>query len=690
MKFIIFLFISLYLSSVYSSDYRFNNLYSEIFENHGSIMLIINSQTGDIVDANKAAIKYYGYDKNTLTNLKITYINQLSSEEIHSEMQKAVAQNRNYFNFIHKLANGQIRNVEVYSYPFSHENEIFLFSIIHDITEKKLNEAEIDKMIKTLNEAELIANIGHWTVDLNTNKTIVSQGLKEIFGLEKNEYIYEETMHLFDLSYQKLRAKAFTELVSQNKKYDILFEHNRGSDQQKAYIHSIAVFDSLNNRIIGVVHDKTETIINQKRIKRNSITIILIICLFTLTLILVIFYLIKVIRIKKKNELELIVQKVRAEDANVAKSQFLANMSHEIRTPLNGIIGFSELLSQTNLSSEQQEYIEHIVYSGKVLLETISGILDFSKIEANKLSLNYNKENILTLIDECVNVVKFIAKEKNIILFKEIEANIPELIETDAVHLKQVIINLLSNAIKFTEKGEVSISVEFKKHGKDTGTYKISVKDSGVGIKNEDISRLFIPFNQLDNSRTRVYGGTGLGLVIAQRIVNEMDSKIEVESKVGKGSVFSFSLKLKYFYDNDLNQDKDLSKLSLTDKDIKILIVEDNLISLQMINRMLCKLIPKAQLYESQNGQEAIDIVLKIIPDLIIMDMHMPEKTGWDATKEIRSSSASEIKNIPIIALTAGTTSEEKDLSFAVGVNEYLTKPINYSDLINVLNKYLS
>ena len=533
--------------------------------------------------------------------------------------------------------------------------------------------------------------------------------------------------------------------------------------------------------------------------------------------------------IKVETEIELIRSKELAEGASIAKSNFLSNMSHEIRTPLNGVIGFTELLRTTPLNKSQTEYLENAITSANSLLGVISDILDFSKIESGKMELESVKTDIIQLFENASDIIKVMASRKGLELLLNIQPDIPRFAYIDPIRTKQILVNLLSNAVKFTHTGEIELSLSFELINKNEGVFKVSVRDTGIGIKDSDRHKLFKAFSQADTSTTRRYGGTGLGLIISNSLARQMGGSIEFSSEYGKGTTFHFdilctfecgempdyknikSLQNILFVDDNANNrsimehtfrywkinftgaengkdalhllekgntydliivdyhmpDMDgletiqrirkllestnenqpiimlhsssddlilhekakeldvrylltkpvkqdelyyyLNSINATDnveltsnlkseplidefstvKDVEfcVLVAEDTNMNMLVIRNMLKSLLPKVKILEAGNGIEAIQVMKVHKPDLVLMDVQMPELDGLEATRQIRK-----IKNglaVPIIALTAGVSKEERELCFKSGMDDFLSKPIERSELKRITQKYL-
>jgi PAS domain S-box-containing protein len=393
-------------------------------------------------------------------------------------------------------------------------------------------------------------------------------------------------------------------------------------------------------------------------------------------------------KIKAENATRIAEDATRiAEDAVKAKQQFLSNMSHEIRTPMNAIIGFTKVLLKTDLSSKQKEYLSAIKLSGDSLIVLINDILDLAKVDAGKMIFEQTPFKMALSISAMLHLFEPKIQEKNLTLVKEYDTRIPDVLIGDPVRLHQIILNLVSNAVKFTTQGKIIVSVNLLHEDDEKVTIEFAVSDTGIGIAEDKIEKIFENFQQAYSGTSRLYGGTGLGLAIVKQLVEPQGGTIHVESKINEGSTFSFSLSFKKT-NAEAEYETEIMELDLDIKGLKILVVEDI-----VLNQLLMKTVLEDFGFTCDiagNGIIAIEKLQTKVYDTILMDLQMPEMNGFKATEHIRKVMNSDV---PIIALTADVTTVDLAKCKAAGMNDYIAKPVDerllYSKIVGLVKKSL-
>ena len=387
-----------------------------------------------------------------------------------------------------------------------------------------------------------------------------------------------------------------------------------------------------------------------------------------------------------------------AQQANRAKSDFLANMSHEIRTPINAVLGIDEMILRESTDSKILEYASDIKQAGSMLLSLINDILDFSKIESGKMDIIPVDYDLGILLSDTIDMIRSRAEEKKLQLELNIESNTPVHLHGDEVRLRQIITNILTNAVKYTPEGIITLTVSGKKVSEKAVQLYVSVKDTGIGIKEEDIGRLYDSFQRVDESRNRNIEGTGLGLSITMRLLNLMGSRLEVESAYGEGSDFYFYLEQEQLDDEILGEDiqkyceKVRGEISVSTEqfyapDAKILVVDDNEMNLKVFLGLLKN--HGMQIDTAMSGKECLARIEQNAYHMIFMDHLMPEMDGVETLRQIRELKTNRSKDAVIIILTANAVSGAREMFLEEGFDDYLSKPIIAIKLEQMIQKYL-
>jgi signal transduction histidine kinase/HPt (histidine-containing phosphotransfer) domain-containing protein len=501
------------------------------------------------------------------------------------------------------------------------------------------------QLLRRLEQAQRMAKIGNWELNLHTNELICSRMVYDIFekgpGFEfRTLEDYLQSVHPDDQAQVALRFRD-----SFLKKTMIQATHRLlTADQKTKYVN---LRGELTNDpgtgkpilLMGTIQDITES----KQVEE----------------------------LKKEKELATKAAKLRQD--------FLARTSHEIRTPLNPILLLTGMLLKTDLDHAQRDQLNTIKNAGETLLAVVNDILDLAKIEAGKIDFNRHNFSLRQVFDSIKEMMDINAREKGLELVVSVNPDVPDNIIGDTVRLTQILLNLIGNAIKFTHKGYVRVSVKLKQLVNQTVTLEFSVKDTGIGIPQDKLKEIFESFKQLDIDANRRYGGTGLGLTIVQQLVKLQGGDISVESHVDVGSTFTFQLQFEVSRTSTRHPDEDMALDKSRVKGLEILLVEDNPLNQLVTKKLLTDW--GIVLDIANNGREAIERLEKREYNMVFMDLQMPEMDGVEATEYIRNKMDEPTRDVPIVALTANAFTGTDDRCLQVGMNDYVSKPIQMKNL---------
>lgn len=620
------------------SEERFRNL----FENNLTVMLVIDPDTGRIMDSNKSAEKYYGWTHEQLMTMRIQDINILG-DLVTPDLGKAKAHNQLRFEFRHRKADGSVRDVEVFASSITIQEKVLLHSVIHDITDRK----KAEKQIRLLSRAIEQSPVSSVITDPDGIIEYVNPKFTEITGYTAKESIGKNPRILKSGIQSGDFYNALWKTISAGNNWsgEILNKKKNGELYWE-------------NMIISPMVDENNEIIHFISVKED-------------------------ITEKKKLFEELIASKNKAEESDRLKTAFLHNISHEIRTPLNAIVGFSSILSNPDLPAEKRkDFVDIITVSNDQLLSIISGIIALATLEAGQEKINEKETDInLVLLNVYEQLLVGHIPEGVTFSFHPALPDEQALVYTDPVKLMQILVNLVENALKFTQKGKVRFGYDLQGNN-----LHFFVEDTGIGIPEGMHHIIFERFRQIDDSATRKYGGTGLGLALTKGYVELLGGTMGLTSEIGKGSIFSFTIPYNPVLDAGIAIRHDLKapgRLDLPEKTILVAEDEDNnfLLICEILSTMNLKII------RAKNGLEAVNFCAGVaLPDLVLMDIKMPVMDGIEATRIIKEKNP----RLPVIALTAYALHEDKKRILASGCDAYLEKPLHPQSLVDKLAKYLA
>ncbi|MBD2179043.1 PAS domain-containing protein [Pseudanabaena sp. FACHB-1998] len=648
--------------------------------------LIKNDGTWEITYVSEACEAVSGYSSKELIDDQALWVSSIYSEDWQSLGDQIYADIFNeiggtyIYRFRHKDGSLRWMSQTNHSRWDKFLNAYVVTILTSDVSDRKRAEELLQRSELALIEAQRVAHIGNWEFEIQSQKITWSKELFLMFGLEPHQSEpnftdYLQMIHPDDrLILQQKVEQAITEGIPYRVDYRTIQDGTIRYHEGRAEVEKNAQGQVI--RLYGTALDISD---------------------------------------RKQIEIELLQAKENAEAATKAKSAFLANMSHEIRTPMNGVLGMAQLLETTPLDTEQQDFVKIIKESGDALLTIINDILDLSKIESGMLELENRDFALTEVISSVCQLLSSQAQDKQIQLQYEIAPNIPHILVGDSPRLRQILLNLIGNAIKFTEHGQVQVSVsgspvqntfldanQESPQSANRWELRFAIADTGLGIKVNQISKLFQAFTQADASINRKYGGTGLGLTISKRLIDLMNGQIWVESfgQVGgyppldwqpevitQGATFYFIIYLTIGKAIALPQTSAITEINPHLADLlplRILLAEDNVFNQIVAQSLLAKL--GYQIDVVNNGREALEALQRNPYDLVFMDVQMPEMDGITATKLIRGLEDDAINQIQIIAMTADASSEDRQKCLASGMNGFISKPINIQEIIQLQN----
>ncbi len=645
-----------------------------LFECSPDACLLI--ENNHFVDCNQAAVRIlHAASRDQVLNTHPSVLSpkfqpdgRLSSEKADEMIALAIRDGSHRFEWTHKRADGEEFPVEVSLTLVKHGGRELIYTVWRDVAERKKSEKTIRDSYNLLNNIINFLPYPTFIIDHDGVVMFWNRAMEDMTHIKAADIIGKGDYE-YSLAFYGERRPILINLVSKDRgelreKYPRL-RHDQDNERLFGETDLIPYLQRYLDGCASILRNGAGEAIGAIEIVRD-------------------------ITEEKNTQKELIRAREAALSAARVKSEFLANMSHEIRTPMNAIIGLSHLMAKTELDGKQLDYLNKIRDSAQHLLGIINDILDFSKIEAGKFTMEETDFNLEEVLDHVSNVVGHAAHKKGLELLFSVQEGIPVLLRGDPLRLGQILINLANNAVKFTESGHILISVELRSRrsykrgrnkGGEKGLYKFYVKDTGIGITQEQKSRLFQSFSQADASVTRKYGGTGLGLAISKKFAELMGGDLGLSSRHGKGSTFFFTLPFAIRHQSDEDQYKQMSGL----RGAKVLIVDDQEVSLEVLRSYMESMGFKVT--TAQSGHEALGILENSSKDpfqIIIMDWKMPGMDGVETISMMKSGGMVDSSSM-IVMVSAYSADDVKDRASSLGIGGYLTKPVTQSRLFDTL-----